>query len=81
MSCSDKLARWTALGLQGGGLVGLAGDGPLRIQQLVVGCPAGQPEAATATMEAAVRHAVAGRAAGLPSLLLIRTPMARFNVV
>jgi tRNA-specific adenosine deaminase 1 len=60
MSCSDKLARWALLGVQGSLLGALLAD-PLYLDTLTVGC---HPSAVADTQEA-LRRAVGGRAAGL----------------
>jgi tRNA-specific adenosine deaminase 1 len=79
MSCTDKLSRWWALGLQGSlesCLLGPLGC-PLRLAGLVVAAPFGATEEERAEAEEAVRRGVVGRAAQvvarLPSPFALET--------
>lgn len=61
MSCSDKIARWCCLGLQGSLLLGLLGA-PLFLSSISTGIPPpNPPEGALARAAEALWRAVAGR--------------------
>lgn len=68
MSCSDKIARWCCLGLQGSLLSRLL-EAPVYLASVVVAAPGNGAHPAAPALEAALHRAVAGRLAQMQARL------------
>jgi hypothetical protein len=62
MSCSDKMARWSCLGVQGA-LLSMILAAPLYLGRIIIAVPhAGAPSFEASFLEKSIKRAVAGEA-------------------